>query len=281
MGFIRGGLLVIVSVVLFFSLLASGIFLSISMSLDYEEIKTELVPVIKEMANEEADLNSVVEETYPEMTEHCLNNSDYVFTHEDYVFELPCETVSQGTESIIDYGINDFVEKNYNAEYDCELWDCLGEEETLFVLVSQKAKDYWKGKFWIASLISLVLIALVFFLVETKSNFFIVSGGLIALSSVVLKFSSSLIVKFVILPALFAMSSGISSMDFSFLIEKSHTVFLIYIVLGIFLIALGIGFKFLNFSRFLSEKFNLKMFSNSSSGEKVEKNVSRKVVEKK
>ena len=58
MGVIRGGLLVIVSVLLFVSLLAGNLFLTMSWSLDYDNVKTELVSVVKELVEEEGGKES-------------------------------------------------------------------------------------------------------------------------------------------------------------------------------------------------------------------------------
>ena len=48
MGFIRGGLFVIVSVLFFISLLVMNSIMVVSFSLDYNNIKADLIPVVKE-----------------------------------------------------------------------------------------------------------------------------------------------------------------------------------------------------------------------------------------
>jgi len=173
MGFIRGGLLVIVSVLLFVVFLAGNVLWTLDKSLDYETIKPELVSVVKEAIEDKINVSEVVSEEFEKMEAYCLNNSEYVFSDDESgrVFELPCEVVAQGSDAVVDYAIEDFVEEIYHGQ----------AEEAMFDFA--KLKDSVNSYFYIALAVALVLFVLVFFLVEAKSNSFIIAGSLLVISS--------------------------------------------------------------------------------------------------
>ena len=127
MGLIRGGLLVIACVLLFVSLLAGNIFLTLTFSLNHENIKNEFSSSIKDLAINGEDLNQLVEKNLFLMEVVCQNNSEFVFENGDYDLSIPCEIVPQGSEAIIDYSAKNFVEEFYYKEYNCGFWNCLKE----------------------------------------------------------------------------------------------------------------------------------------------------------
>jgi len=243
MGFFRGGLLVTVSILLFLSLLLGNIFLVLSISLQYDNVKSGLVPIVREFVEDQSDLitgdfNLTIEmgEARELMRNYCLNNTEYVFSEGGYNFTIPCDLVNETVETFVEQGIDSIIEQTYYKEYDCDFLDCFGEEPLPLFLISEKAKDYWKEKFYFSIIASLILTVLIFLLVEQKQNFPILIGGLLALSSVpLLKLEnlSSLI--------------GVGSLEFiSFFFNKSANVFWLFFIVGLLIFGLGIAWRLLN-----------------------------------
>jgi len=283
MGAIRGVLLVIVSVLLFLAFLIGNTFLTLTLSLDYDNIQTELVSSVRNAAENEINLNEVMTKNYPAMESYCKNNSEYVFKDDNsgYTFSTPCDIIAQGSEAVINYGANSFVEKIYYEDYDCEFWDCFKKTGSPLFLISEKARNYWNSKFYLALIASVVLIILVFFLVEKKSNLFIVTGGLLIISALpFMKLDWAL--------------SFISEKSFLELLtvffNKAYTVFLITLISGIVILSIGIllklfgvGFKISNLlSRFQKKDIKKdKKFSKNEIQQVVKKEIPKKIKDKK
>ncbi len=262
MGFIRGGLFVIASVLLALFFLFGNAFLTLGLSLDYDNVQPELVSVVKDLTEDNLNLEQEIEEKFESMELHCENNSEFVFSYESgQTFVIPCDIISEGLDAVVEYGINSFVEEIYYKDYDCDFWDCLGKEEVPFFLVSEKARDYWNNKFCFLLIVSVILIALMFFLVEQKSHLFFVVGSLLAISA---------------LPFM-KINWALSFLDTSFLqfftifFVKAYVVFLISFSLGIILLMIGfvlklleVGFKISRFFERFKKKTDEKKFSEKS-----------------
>lgn len=252
MGFIRGGLFVIVSVLFFISLLILNSISVISLSLDYDNVKQELVPVVKETITDTINLASVIEnQRYPLMQFFCKNSSqelEYVFSEQDYTFAVPCSVISQGTEAIINYAIDNFVYSTYYKEYECKFWDCFKSSTLPLFLISQHSKDYWQGKFYSSLLVVLVLLALMFLLIEKKTNLPLVAGSLVILSSLLFAklelFSKWLINTFINLPSIYSFSPDDFFRFFTLIFIQSSKIFWIMLIIGALLLILGILLKF-------------------------------------
>lgn len=252
MGFIRGGLFVIVSVLFFISLLTLNSISVISLSLDYDNVKQELVPVVKETITDAINLTSVIEnQRYPLMQSFCKNSSpelEYVFSEQDYTFAVPCSVISQGTEAIINYATDNFVYNIYYKEYDCKFWDCFKSSTLPLFLISQHSKDYWQGKFYSSLLVVLVLLALMFLLIEKKTNLLLVAGSLVILSSLLFakleSFSKWLINTFINLPSIYSFSPDDFFRFFTLIFIQSSKIFWIMLIIGALLLILGILLKF-------------------------------------
>jgi len=248
MGFIRSGLLIIAGILLFLLFLAGNSFLTLGLSLDYENVKPELASVIKTLTENEMNIGEEIEKQYLFMEKHCQNNSEFVFNSEEVgqVFAIPCDVVSQGSDVVIDYCIESYVEKIYSQEHDCDFWDCFGKADMPFFLISEKAKNYWNSKFYFSLIISIVLVASMFFLVEKKTNLLVIAGGLLAISALpfmkinwVLSFLDESFLQF-----------------FTIFFSKAHTVFLISFIFGVVLLGVGILLKFVGAGLWVSNLFN-------------------------
>ena len=243
MGIIRGGLLVVVSVLLFVVFLAGNVLWTLDKSLDYETIKPELVSAVKEAIGGEINVSEVVGDEFGLMEVYCLDNSEYVFSEGDYTFELPCEVVAQGPDVVVDYVIEDFVDKIYNGEV----------EQAKFNFA--KLKDSIHLYFYYAFMIAIALFVLVFFLAEAKSNAFIISGSLLSISA--LPFAK--------------IDSFFSFVPFDFVeyfvvfFSKAYSVFLTSLIFGLIILGVGfvmkffgVGFKLFGFFNKFSNKGKVK-----------------------
>ena len=223
MGILRGGLLVVVSVLLFVVFLAGNVLWTLDKSLDYETIKPELVSAVKEAIGGEINVSEVVGDEFGLMEVYCLDNSEYVFSEGDYTFAIPCEVISeQGPDAVVDFIIEDFVKKIYNG----------GVEQAKFNFA--KLKDSIHLYFYYAFMIAIALFVLVFFLAEAKSNAFIISGSLLSISA--LPFAK--------------IDSFFSFVPFDFVeyfvvfFSKAYSVFLTSLIFGLIILGIVIIISF-------------------------------------
>lgn len=259
MGFIRGSALVIVAVLFFVALLASNSFLTLSSSLEYDIVKPKLVPVIIDIAEEEFNLSSQIDDSYSQMLTDCENNSTIIFDEEGFSFEVPCEKVREGKQEVIDYGVNSLVDEVYYKNYDCGFWDCAEEGEPPFFLVSQKAQGYWSSLFYFVLGVLILLFVVIFFLVEKKSNAFIIAGALLMVSA--LPFAKIIWV-----------ASFLDKYAFQFfavLFSRASLMFLRIFIFGIIVLGVGILMKFFGIGFWISNLVN-KISGKKTIKEKIE-----------
>jgi len=252
MGLIRGGLLFVVSFLLFLSLLAGNIFLVLSMSLEYDVVQPKLSSAIKEFSFERMDISSIIaEKQYPLMEFYCKNNSEqeFVFNEEGYTLVVPCSVVFEGPEAVTERVIMDFTEDIYYEDYNCNFWDCFEKTNIPFFLVSEKSKEYSKNKFYLISLISFILVVISFVLIDKKTSLFIILGVLLIISSLPL-------IKLEKIMSLF--SDEYISVFLTIFFSKSHTVFIISVAVGLILVIFGILMKFFMIGYKISDIFSKK-----------------------
>jgi len=280
MGIIRGGAFVIASVLLFILFLVGNILWTFNLSLEYDVLKPELASIIKDVAGEQGfDLESI-EQMYPSMQMNCINHSEYVFQKGVYNFNIPCEIVGKGPDAIVDEGINDILNETYYGNYDCNFWHCFELTSQPFFLASKKAQEYWTGKFSLVMFGMLILICLMFFLIEFKTNFLLVVGALLIISS--LPFT-----KLNLLLSFFSDKAFLKF--FAVMFSQSYNAFLLsfaigigILIFGIFLKFFGLGFKIAGFfDKFIKKRDRIsKSEVRSLVKEEVlkEKEVSKKIV---
>ena len=231
MGVIKGSFLFILSVLLFILLLVTGSFLTLSSSLKYENVQKEITPLIDNFVNE------------------CDGQENYTFTFEGNEISVPCSYIKENNISLKG-AVDTAAQDAYYKDYNCDFWDCFATESTPFFLVSEKAKDYWKEKFYYALLASLVILVLIFFLFENKLNFPVLTGSLFIVSSLLILKAKSIATGFI--PESFRTFSSFLNIFFS----EVLTVFWIFFILGLLLVGLGLGLKFsnLDFVKKITEK---------------------------
>ncbi len=237
MGLIRGALAVFVSILLFIVFLAGNALLTLTLSLQYENVYEHLEPLIQDTVEEEIgiDISTEIQKELDNMEIQCEDYPEgYVFSEGGYAITLSCETLSQGTDAIIASGVESLIKDAYYRDYTCDFWKCFGEEEIPLFLVSEYAKDYWKSKFYLALATAVGLMILLFFLFKKKQNVFIIPGILLVATSI---------------PFLrmgFLMSISGDRIIFELLgifFSKARSVFRISFFTGIGLLIAGIFFK--------------------------------------
>jgi len=245
MGIIRGGLLVFSVALLFISLLLAGMLLTVSSSLEYDNIQQSMSSSLKSLIAENADINQLFEDKLELVKVYCKTNNEYTFKYEAYTFLVPCSAVNQGFDSLVNYGVDFIINNTYYKNYECEFFDCFEKTGSPEFLISEKAQNYFKNKFYLVSLISLALLILMFFLSKKKSNFPIIAGVTFTLSALALfKFPD------LISTAVGIISPQLSAFSGAFMIffSKINPVATKMIIIGSVLVIAGIIFKILKVS---------------------------------
>lgn len=272
MGFLRGGAITLFSFILLVSLFLMNLCLIVSWSLEHDTFQPALRTSAKDFLKDFLSVEDMFsEEEKANMKRSCLiEESGYEFTYEDYSFTIPCEVIEKGTDSIINYGMDYFIDTIYYVEYNCEFWQCVKSSSVPLVLFSEKAMDYWRGKFILLAIVSLVLFALIFLISKNKPVAFIVTGILLVISSLPFR-RLNWVLNFI--PDEFL---GIFSVFFT----KTHSVFLIILIIGLLFIGMGFAFRFfglsMNFMKLLSKDSDEEEISKSEVREIVKEEISKK-----
>ncbi|MEK6897681.1 MAG: hypothetical protein AABW93_04095 [Nanoarchaeota archaeon] len=249
MGFFRGGFVLILGILLFFSFLAATSFFILGSSLKYDNVKEGIYPILKNISESggrgilpeeivgEFNLTKAGEDALRIGKSYCRNqnNTYYVFNYEGYNINLSCATITNSTnpEAVINETFEETIYDIYYKDYDCEFWNCFSKTGFPFFLVSKKAMDYWMEKFYFTLLVSLFLIALIFLFVEQKINTPIIVGILLALSAFpLLKLKDFL----------YAIAGNLSVLINLFL-SSARGVFFFSLIFGILLVATGIALR--------------------------------------
>jgi hypothetical protein len=239
--------------------------LTVSWSLEHDTLQTALKNSPDNFLKNSFDIeNALGEEEKIMMQSYCLIAREYKFTYDTYNFSIPCEIIEGGTDAIMDYGVTHLVDTIYYTEYNCEFWGCLKESSTPLFLFSEKAMDYWRGKFILLVVISFVIFTLTLLISKNRPITVFMTGIFILLSALpfrrldwVLTFIPSEI-------------SGIFSVFFT----KAHNVFIIMLIIGLVFIGVGLAFKFFGLSMRLR-----KGSSEEGDEEKISKSDVRKIVD--
>jgi len=269
MGFLRGALVSVVGVALLVSLFVMNSTLTLTWSLEYETLKPVIKDIVEDVAQDEFQLDEYLDGATEVMQEYCENETEFVFSQDGMTFVIPCEEVNQGSDAILDYGVDALVENVYYAEYDCEFWKCVKTTDDYLVLISAKAHDYWQSKFFIFLLTSIGLFALMFIVANKKSNALIFAGLLIVISA--LPFMKlTWLVRFI--------PEAFKTIFLSFF-ARSHNVFILMGIIGLFLVGLGVAFHFLKWGLKISNLFR-KHSEEQDAEDDVSKDDVKKIVKK-
>jgi hypothetical protein len=236
MGFLRGAVITIFSIVLVISLFLMNFTLIVSWSLQHDNLqpalKTSATNFLKNTLNAESIFNGESESL---MQAYCIVNKEYNFTYGEDTITIPCEVILKGEDAVIDYGVSNLIDIEYYKEYSCDFWKCVKDSQVPLVLFSEKAMDYWRGKFFLLLIVSFVLFALIFLISRKRPVTIAITGLLIIVSSLPFRKLDWVIH---LIPKQF---SGIISVFFT----KAHEVFIIMLFVGLLFIGLGIAFRLL------------------------------------
>lgn len=238
MGVIRGALIFVLALVLFIALFLANGFLNLSWSLEYETLQPNILEHAGGIIND-TGIRDTIKTTLPVMEFYCMTHNNYIFTEGDFNFEIPCSVVNSGVDNLINFGVETLIFQIYYNDYDCEFWDCVKNSDIPFVLISEKAKDYWHSKFRLACWVALLSFGLMFLFSRDKGWTLMLTGIFVLVSAFLFRkfdwFLSILpdLAFFDVLNIFFARSQGI---------------FIIMMFIGGTLLLVGIAFKFFKIS---------------------------------
>lgn len=243
MGLIRSGLVVTVSSILFLSLFLGNTFLTLSWSLEYDNVEPQITAFATNMIIDQGFKESI-EENRAYMKTYCIEYDSFIYSQDGITLEIPCEIIAQGTNSIIDYGVSTMIEDLYYKTYDCSFWECLKQDSTSFVLVSEKSKEYWSDMYSYSLFATIAIFLLLLLVIEAKHSTLTITGVLMIVASYPFR-KLNWVLGF--------LPDGNLTDLFLALFAKSYNVFLITMIIGFALFAVGIGFEFLGFGLWFSK----------------------------
>ena len=142
MGILRGGLLIFISTVLLISVLLASIFLTASLSLNYDILQPELTKITTGIANDQTDLANIISTSQPLMLKICRNQPEIQLTNFEipYNYSINCDTVRMGPEEITSNAIEQIIKKAYYKDYDCKLSECIVTSPLYIISETNKNK---------------------------------------------------------------------------------------------------------------------------------------------
>jgi hypothetical protein len=234
MGIIRGTIIFTLTILLFISLFAVNIFLTLSYSISYSSIHPYLINTTSEFAQSSGASATAIQELAQKNME-CSNSTPLVnFTFENNDISVPCTVINSGAKTTIDYLINATANELYYKNYSCNFIECIKSENS--VILSKAAEDYWNSKLIAMIFVSLAIFALIFLFSKEKHNAFIIAGITAILSSLPFRQIEWIIsgisefLPFRVLPVFFSQAPAASDLMFA---------------AGIILVVAGIIFGFL------------------------------------
>ena len=234
------------SIALFISLFLMTFTLILSSSLKHDTLQPALKIYAGNMLRDYASSQDIFSPgNQANMKNYCSISTDYRFIYNNYSIVIPCQVIENGTDAAIDYSAGYIIDQIYSSEYNCEFWQCVKDSSTPFVLVSQKSRDYWRGKFAVLLGLSFIIFASIFLISRNRTTTLIVSGVLIIFAAFPFR---KLNWALTFVPEKL---SGIFSVFFT----KAHGVFAAMLIIGVIFIGAGILFKILGWDMKFNEDF--------------------------
>jgi|TARA_Y100000310_G_scaffold17671_1_gene17446 hypothetical protein len=306
MGFIRGGLSFFIGILLFFSFLAMNFFLTLDLSLDYENVKPKLSSAVKDLAQDEEAIG-IINENLAHTESNCQNETDFIIEQDGETFEVPCSVLESVDQTEINFTekINEefgfaesycenntdfvFSQEGQVFEIPCSVVD-QGPEKVIEYGINQKIEEFYY-KSYDCGFFECLRTEFPFFLVSeqakdsSKNRFYFYLFLSLILITVMFflaeKKSSWLIIigSLLVISSLpfFKISAFLSFLDDSFLefvlilFSESYKVFLISFIIGVAIVGLGVLLKFLNFGNSIANIFSKINFKRKTSKEEVTK----------
>ncbi|GIU68263.1 MAG: hypothetical protein KatS3mg001_113 [Candidatus Pacearchaeota archaeon] len=260
MGFIKGTLLLILTFIIFLLLLITFTFASLTFSLSYENVQENSKNLVKDIADKEIlkyNVSYEIDNYINQFKSYCQQNpnvQEYVVSFENSTIKISCSSISQPKEEIINNVVESFVYGFYFKKYECGFFDCFSKEKIPLFLISKKAKDYFRDKFYLTLGIALILAAISYVFLENKINWPIFAGFLIIISAFVFK---------IILGVVFSIFKEPYSLFLGILLNKAGSVFWFSLITGFLFLSSGLIIKMIVF------RYSLKDFLSRFSKQKI------------
>jgi len=292
MGVLRGFALVIISVILFLSFLATGIFATLNYSLTYENVQPRIYTIADEIVTEQIGSMEILNQLTPYLKTYCINKTEIVQSFQGYTFVFPCDVITQGQSAIINHTVNYLVSDFYYKEYNCTFIKCFEQSDIPLFLISEHAKDYWNNLYKKFIFLDMLLILLIILLTERKSNSPLLAGALLipaALIVSLLKKVGAGITKIFLNPISSSVTGDntneIISQIVGIFFAESTKVFLWMFIIGIILIGIGLFFKLTALGIKIKNKIQEKVLKQKveeleQKNEKLEKQINNKNIPK-
>jgi hypothetical protein len=234
MGLIRSGAVIFFSGLLFLSIFLGNIFLTVSWSLEYQNIQPQLTELTTKTI-EDLGVTRIITKNYEIMQLFCPNQEIFTLVEEGINLEIPCTIITQGPQQTIEYSIQESIKQIYYKDYPCEFWECVKSTDTLIVLISETAKEYWHEKFYLTIIVSIILFVLLFIFIESKKSALTITGALIIVASIPFRKINWI---------LSLLPEGNFTDLFAIFFTRAYNVFLTTIIIGITIFLIGLAFEF-------------------------------------
>ena len=247
MGMIRGSVLFLLSSLLVVSLLVGNIALTLYISVGSENFKDNIIDDITNVLKNQTTADESIREALPGLEEKCAGKSEVTINYGEFNATIQCDNLEESADLAIKQSITSIIDGETSSENCNSPLSCFSKYKGLFF--SDTAKDYWKNFFTFSLLISLALIAGMFFFIENKIDLPVSAGFLIAFSSlpfIAISFMLPYFEKSILKPI-------------STILSGSYTVFIIMFSAGAMLVLLGFGLKFIKIGEYISKKFDFKV----------------------
>jgi len=271
MGVIRNILLVLLTFLLFLSLFSSVLFLILSSSLTYNNVQNQSVSIVHSILKNSFNITSVVTQNYPFMQIYCQNHDNYIFSAENYTFNIPCSVSLKGQEAIIEEGIKEVIHQTYYKDYGCRFLDCFKKTEVPVFLISEMSRSSFSNLFFLSLGISLILLIFALFLIEKKTSLPILAGSVLIIATLPFMKVGNLVN---------LLSDKIYFQFIKIFFLESRTISIIFLIIGGVLLVFGLVFKILKVGFSISEWFS-KLKKKSNTKEEVQKKDSAKKADSK
>lgn len=244
MGVIRGGLFVLASVLFLIAVLILGVLMTVSNSLEKQNVKENIGKIVAEQLSQKIDVNGAINQARPYLEMYCQNNSYFYLDASQAGLDMgvsyplsiniSCDKALNGSDVIIGEVVDEGIEQLYNKDYQCTFLNCLESESDAFYFFSLDFKNYLDAKYYFVFIAVIVLFVLMFLFSRSKSNAFLVAG--------VMTFLVSLL--FMKMTSLFGFVEGYAKILLDIFFSESYLTFLRLFIVGIFVLGIGIILKF-------------------------------------
>ena len=112
MKIVKGGILIISTLLLFLSILTANILFSISWSISYDEVKSDLSNTVLEILEKEYDLTNYIKNNKEGMLDHCSPHENYFFDFNPVQKNISCQKILSGMQYVTDDIILDLDENS-------------------------------------------------------------------------------------------------------------------------------------------------------------------------